>query len=94
MLILLAGWHMTARPGVIITGLLHGTLTGGSPKAIELFITGTENLNNYEIWRSLNGAAFGSGSGSISSMNGVFTNTFVYLVKSDQVDAFHACIRE
>jgi hypothetical protein len=90
LLILLAGWQMTARPGVIITGLLHGTLTGGSPKAIELFITGTENLYNYEVWRSLNGAPFGSGSGSISSMTGIFTNTFVFLVKSDQVDAFHS----
>jgi hypothetical protein len=89
LLILLVGWHITARPGVIITGILHGTLTGGSPKAIELFITGTENLNDYEIWRSLNGASFGSGSGSISSMSGVFTNTFVYLVKTDHVNAFH-----
>jgi hypothetical protein len=90
LLILFTGWHMTARPGVTITGLLHGTLTGGSPKAIELFVTGTENLNNYEVWRSLNGAPFGSGSGSISSMSGVYTNTFVYLVKSDQVNVFHA----
>ncbi|MFA4864540.1 MAG: hypothetical protein WC605_12335, partial [Bacteroidales bacterium] len=89
LLILLVGWHITARPGVIITGILHGTLTGGSPKAIELFITGTENLNNYEVWRSLNGAPFGSGTGAISSMSGVFTNTFVYLVKPDHVNAFH-----
>lgn len=88
--IFLAGWQITARPGVMITGLLHGTLSGGSPKAIELFISGTENLNDYEVWRSLNGAAFGSGSGSISSMSGVYTNTFVYLVKSDQVDVFHS----
>jgi hypothetical protein len=88
--IFLAGWQMTARPGVMITGLLHGTLSGGSPKAIELFISGTENLNDYEVWRSLNGATFGSGSGSISSMNGFYANTFVFLVKSDQVEAFHS----
>ena len=89
MLILIAGWHITARPGVIITGILDGTLSGGCPKVIELFVTGTENLNYYEVWRSLNGAPFGSGSGAISSMSGVFTNTFVYLVKTDHVDAFH-----
>lgn len=89
MLILLAGWHISARPGVIITGILDGTLSGGCPKAIELFVTGTENLNYYEVWRSLNGAPFGSGTGSISSMSGIFTNTFVYLVKTDHVDAFH-----
>ena len=88
MLILFMGWQITARPGVIITGILDGTLSGGCPKVIELFVTGTENLNYYEIWRSLNGAPFGSGSGAISSMSGVFTNTFVYLVKTDHVDAF------
>ncbi|NTV84113.1 MAG: hypothetical protein HGA23_07425, partial [Bacteroidales bacterium] len=89
LLILLAGGHMTARPGVIITGILDGTLDGGCPKVIELFVTGTENLNYYEIWRSLNGAPFGSGSGAISSLSGVYTNTFVYLVKTDHVFAFH-----
>jgi len=89
LLILLAGGHYTARPGVIITGLLDGTLDGGCPKVIEVFVTGTENLNYYEIWRSLNGAPFGSGSGAIASMSGTFTNTFVYLVKTDHVDAFH-----
>jgi hypothetical protein len=85
LLILLAGWHMTTRPEVIITGIMHGTLTGGSPKAIELFIAGTEDLNNYEIWRSVNGGAFGSA----SSMSGVYTNTFVFLVKTDHVTSFH-----
>ncbi|HPM92886.1 MAG TPA: hypothetical protein PKZ74_08750 [Bacteroidales bacterium] len=89
MIILLAGWHTPARPGIIVTGILDGTLTGGSPKAVEIFVTGTENLNNYEVWRSLNGAPFGSGSGSVASLNGVFTNTFVYLVKTDHVNAFH-----
>jgi hypothetical protein len=84
-----AGWPIAARPGIIITGLLDGTLSGGCPKVIELFVTGTENLNYFEIWRSLNGAAFGSGTGAISPMSGIFSNTFVYLVKTDHVDAFH-----
>lgn len=89
LLIILVGWQITARPGVMITGILDGTLTGGCPKAIELFVTGTENLNYYEIWRSLNGAPFGVGSGAISSLSGIYTNTFVYLVKTDHVNAFH-----
>jgi hypothetical protein len=89
MLILLAGWQNVARPGVMITGILDGTLTGGCPKAIEIYVSGTENLNYYEIWRSLNGAPFGSGTGAISSLFGTYTNTFVYLVKIDHVDAFH-----
>lgn len=88
MLFLMAGWQMTARPGVVITGILDGTLSGGCPKVIEIFVSGTENLNYFEIWRSLNGAPFGSGSGSISSLSGVYTNTFVYLVKTDQVNVF------
>lgn len=89
MLILLAGGCYTARPGVIITGLLDGTLDGGCPKVVELYVTGTENLNYYEIWRSLNGAPFGSGTGAKASMSGVFTDTFVYLVKTDHEFAFH-----
>jgi len=88
-LILLVGWHIKALPGVMITGILDGTLTGGCPKAIELYVSGTENLNYYEIWRSLNGAPFGEGTGAISSLFGVYTNTFVYLVKTDHVNAFH-----
>ena len=89
LIILLAGWTISARPGVIITGILDGTLSGGCPKVIEIFVTGTVNLNYYEIWRSLNGAPFGSGSGSVSSMSGIFTDTFVFLVKTDHVEAFH-----
>ena len=76
-------------PGILITGILDGTLTGGMPKTIELFITGTEDLASYEIWRSINGAAFGSGSGSVASLSGIYSDTFVFLVKSDQVEAFH-----
>jgi hypothetical protein len=89
MLILLAGWQMTARPGVMITGILDGTLTGGCPKVIEIYVSGTVNLNYYELWRSQNGAPFGSGTGAISSLFGIYTNTFVYLVKTDHVNAFH-----
>jgi hypothetical protein len=89
LLILLAGGYYTARSGVIITGLLDGTLDGGCPKVVELYVTGTENLNYYEIWRSLNGAPFGSGTGAKASMSGVFTDTFVYLVKTDHEFAFH-----
>ncbi len=75
--------------GVIMTGIIHGTLSGGMPKAIELFITGQEDLAFYQVWRSTNGAAFGSGSGSVAFLYGNYSNTFVYLVKPDNVEAFH-----
>lgn len=74
--------------GVIITSILDGTLTGGAPKAIELFISGTENLGNYQVWRSLNGAPFGSGAGAVVALSGTYSNTFVYLVKTDHLGAF------
>ena len=86
--ILLMGWVIPARPGVIITSILDGTLTGGCPKVIELYVSGTEDLGNYEIWRSLNGAPFGTGTGAIASLSGVYSNTFVYLVKTDHAGIF------
>lgn len=86
--VLVSGWMNTARAEVIITSILDGTLTGGAPKAIELFISGTEDLGNYQIWRSLNGAAFGSGTGAISALSGVYSNTFVYLVKTEHAGSF------
>jgi hypothetical protein len=75
---------------VILTGMLDGTLTGGKPKAIELFIAGTEDLGGYEIWRSQNGDPFGAGLGSIAALSGIYSNTFVYLVKNDHVAEFHS----
>lgn len=87
-MVLVSGWLNPVRPEVIITSILDGTLTGGAPKAIELFIAGTEDLGNYEIWRSLNGAPFGTGSGAVSPLFGIYSNTFVYLVKTDHAGAF------
>jgi hypothetical protein len=87
--ILVITWYESISD-VIMTGIMDGTLTGGKPKAVELFIAGTEDLGGYEIWRSRNGDPFGSGSGSIVSLNGIYNNTFVYLVKSDHVAEFHS----
>jgi hypothetical protein len=86
LMILLNVWGV--RGEVVITSILDGTLTGGAPKAIELFVTGTENLGNYQVWRSLNGAPFGSGAGAVVLLSGTYTNTFVYLVKTDHLGAF------
>lgn len=88
LLLMAAGWQVNAIAGVIITSILDGTLTGGCPKAIEIYVSGTEDLGNYEIWRSLNGAPFGSGTGAKSPMSGVFSDTFVYLVKTDHAGIF------
>ncbi len=74
---------------VCLTGILDGTLYGGKPKVIELFISGTEDLGAYEIWRSQNGDPWGAGMGSRILLNGIYSNTFVFLVKYDQVADFH-----
>lgn len=89
LLIALAGILAAANGEVILTGIMDGTLDGGKPKVIELFITGTEDLVFYSIWRSQNGEPFGSGAGSIAYLSGIYSNTFVYLVKSDHVAEFH-----
>lgn len=61
---------------VIMTGIMDGTLEGGTPKAIELFITGTEDLSEYYLERSTNGGIFGNS----TPLSGTYTNTFVYLI--------------
>ncbi len=66
----------SAHAAVIITGILDGDLSGGTPKALELYIDGTEDLSNYTLQRSANGGAFGSN----FSVTGIFTDEFVYLV--------------
>jgi hypothetical protein len=81
--------QMSGRAEILITGIMHGTLTGGKPKAIELYISGAEDLGGYKVWRSLNGAPFGSGAGAIASLSGLYENTFLYLVKPDCVTDFH-----
>jgi hypothetical protein len=69
----------TSQSGVIVTGLLDGDLSGGNPKAIELYVTGTEDLSNYSLWRSSNGGSFAA---STATLSGSFSDTFVYLIGS------------
>jgi len=74
--ILAAAGSSIATADIIVTGIIDGDLPGGTPKAIELYIDGTEDLSNYTLERSANGGAFGSS----SALSGVFTNEFVYLI--------------
>ena len=61
-----------------MTGILDGDLSGGNPKAIELFVSGTEDLSSFVVQRSTNGAAFDA----IIALSGTYTNSFVYLVSN------------
>ncbi|MCA9295203.1 MAG: hypothetical protein KC983_01775 [Phycisphaerales bacterium] len=66
----------SASADVIVTGIMDGDLTGGTPKVIELYINGTEDLANYTLERSSNGGVFGTS----TALSGVYTDAFVYLV--------------
>ncbi len=67
---------VSADAAVIMTGIVDGTLSGGNPKAIELYIDGTEDLSSYTLERSSNGGTFGSS----FALSGIYTDTFVYLI--------------
>lgn len=63
---------------VIITAIVDGDLPGGNPKAIELYVVGTEDLANYTIEKSSNGGEFGSS----NTLEGVYTDQFVYITNN------------
>ena len=63
LLMMIAAIAVTASAQVRITGIMDGTLSGGLPKAIELYITGTENLSDYTLERSANGGDWAGAEG-------------------------------
>lgn len=77
-----------ANATVIITGIIDGDLSGGTPKAIELYIDGSEDLSNYTLQRSANGGSFGTN----TALSGSYADEFVYLVGTgyDGVNQFKA----
>jgi len=71
-------FHSSFGQQVIITGIVDGTLSGGNPKGIELYIDGAVDLSSYQLWRSSNGGSF-SNKGTLS---GNYSNEFVYLTNN------------
>lgn len=74
---------------IILTGVLDGDLPDGTPKAVELYVHGTENLANFKYAYQQNAATswtFQSLSGLTGA--GTFTDAFVYLVNPGSVDEF------
>lgn len=76
----------TAQAEVTITGILDGTFSGGDPKVIELYISGSEDLSEYRIQRSANSNGFSTN----IALTGTYTDEFVYLVNSGDVDDFES----
>lgn len=63
----------------VITGIIDGTLSGGTPKAVEIYIPGRRDLSQYSIERSDSGGTWGNN----TQLTGIYENTFVYLIGSD-----------
>ena len=68
------------KTSAIITCIMDGDMFGGTPKVIELYISGTVDLSNYTIQRSSDGGPWSG----FSSLNGTFSDTFAYLIGSHQ----------
>lgn len=84
--LLLNSLSFVTAQDVIITGIMDGTLTGGKPKVIELYVVGTADLSNYTMERSSNGDPF-----DISfSLSGTYTDQFVYLIGTGHAPEFEA----
>ncbi len=70
----------SASANAIITGIMDGDLSGGAPKAIELYVDGTVDFTGWSLDRASNGGSFGTTS-DLSGL-GVVSDSFVYLVGS------------
>lgn len=61
----------------IITSIVDGTCTGGTPKLIEIYASGTVDFTQFTLEKSSNGGAFGAGF-DLSGF-GTRTDSFVYV---------------
>lgn len=68
---------MSHGQSVRFTALVDGDLSGGNPKAIELYVDGTLDLTGYQIGKSSNGGTFSVATGSV--LSGSYTDEFLYL---------------
>lgn len=66
----------------IITGIMDGDCTGGNPKVLEIYASGTVNFANYTLQNQTNAATTWGSSLSLSAL-GTKTNTLVYVVYGD-----------
>lgn len=76
---------ITAQGAVILTGIIDGPYTGGHPKAVELYVSGTEELTDWSIVRYANGETTIS---DTTTLSGIFTNEFVYVIFTGGDDEF------
>ena len=66
---------------VILTGILDGTGSGGTPRAVELYVQGQVDLSGYTLVRYSNGS---SSATDVSTLSGLFEDEFVYVINNQQ----------
>ena len=65
-----------AHTQVTVTGLVDGTLSGATPRAVELYVSGSVDLSAYSLDRYANGGT----DGTPTALTGTYTDAFVYVV--------------
>lgn len=67
----------------ILTAIVDGDCTGGSPKVVEIFAQGTVDFSNYNIELQTNANTTWGSSTSLASL-GTRTNEFVYIISNHE----------
>lgn len=68
----------------IITGIMDGDCTGGHPKVLEIYASGTVDFGNYTLENQTNASTTWGNPLSLASF-GTRTNSFIYVVYGDPV---------
>ena len=77
----------TTAQSIRITGIIDGGLSGGTPKAVELYVTGTLDLDGYDLQVFSNA---NTEAGATTDLSGTYTDAFVYVLNNGNDDEFTA----
>lgn len=74
--------------GPIITAIVDGDCTGGSPKFVEIYAEGAVDFTKYSLEKQSNSNTEWSNAQDLSAL-GTVTDAFVYIVKEDDLSIFN-----
>ncbi len=83
---LLVSMMLSAQP--VITVVVDGTCTGGTPKVVEIYANGTVDFTGYMLQVQTNSSTSWSGGVDLSSFGSV-TNDYVYVYNDGSYDNFY-----
>ena len=86
-LLLLTATSLSFAQTPIITGILDGDCSGGNPKAVEIYASGTVDFSNYSLENQVNSNTTWGETLSLASF-GTVTDDFIYIVNSDTNSSF------